>query len=221
MSHLHEAVRIAHIHSVKEQNKQTKGYNRKLKGTHLNIGDRLLIANKGERGKKKLADKWNAKVYTVRDRNLRTHTYKLEDNNGDTKIVHRNLVLDVSFMPVEAAGVELCDVGSSMAGCFNDWEEADAEDRTSAWVMSGSDDTQSQGTSEPDDDVLAPEDPVHCFSDDHLPLADGESCTHSQLQPAGPVHDTTTQVHLEDTGCSTEAGHVVKTRVGRVTKKVN
>lgn len=57
MSHLHEAVRIAHIHSVKEQNKQAKGYNRKLKGTHLNVGDRVLIANKGERRKKKLADK--------------------------------------------------------------------------------------------------------------------------------------------------------------------
>lgn len=38
--------------------------------------------------------------------------YKLEDNDGDAKIVHHNLVLNVSFMPVEAAGVELCGVGS-------------------------------------------------------------------------------------------------------------
>lgn len=65
MLHLHEAVRIAHKHSIKEQDKQAKGYNRKMKDTRLNIGDRLLIANKGERGKKKLADKWNVKVYTV------------------------------------------------------------------------------------------------------------------------------------------------------------
>ncbi|KAI3375460.1 hypothetical protein L3Q82_003790 [Scortum barcoo] len=99
ISHLNEAARIAQQHAIKEQDKQAKNYNRKVKGTYLNIGDRVLIANKGERGRRKLADKWNAKVYTVKDRNLQTHTYKLEDSEGHTKIVHRNLVLDISFLP--------------------------------------------------------------------------------------------------------------------------
>lgn len=58
---------------------------RKLKGTHLNIGYRVLVANKDERGTKKLADKWNPTVYTVKGRTLRTHTYKLEDSEGNTK----------------------------------------------------------------------------------------------------------------------------------------
>lgn len=100
MSHLHEAARIAQQHAFMEQDKQAKGYNRKVKGTYLNIGDRVLIANKGERGMKKLADKWNATMYTVKERNLQTHTYKLEDNAGNTKVEHRNLVLDISFLPV-------------------------------------------------------------------------------------------------------------------------
>lgn len=43
-------------HAIKEQDKQAKGYNRKIKCTHINIGDGVLIANSGERGKKKLAD---------------------------------------------------------------------------------------------------------------------------------------------------------------------
>ena len=81
MSDLHEAARIAQEHSIKEQDKQASGYNRKVRGTHLNLGDRVLIANKGERGKKKLADKWSAIVYTVKDRNLQTHTYKLVDSS--------------------------------------------------------------------------------------------------------------------------------------------
>lgn len=96
MSHLHEAARIAQTHAIKEQYKQAREYNKKTKGTHLNIGDRVLIANKGERGKKKLADRWDPTVYTVKDRNLQTHTYKLEGSKGNTKVVHRNLVLNIS-----------------------------------------------------------------------------------------------------------------------------
>lgn len=110
MSHLCEAARIAQKHAIKEQNKQAQGYNRKVKGTHLNIGDRVLTVNKGERGKKKLADKWNATVYTVKTRNLQTNTYKLKDGKGNTKTAYRNLVLDISFLPVVAAEEELCGI---------------------------------------------------------------------------------------------------------------
>lgn len=42
MLHLHEAARIAQKHSIKQQDKQAEGYNRKIKGAHLNIGDRVL-----------------------------------------------------------------------------------------------------------------------------------------------------------------------------------
>ncbi len=148
MSHLHEAARIAQKHAIKEQDKQAKGYNNKVKGTHLNIGDRVLVANKGERGKKKLADKWNPTVYTVKDRNLQTHTYKLEDSKGDTKIVHRNLVLDISFLPVVTDAVNLCDAesekGLSTVDSLDFLYEEESEDRTCTWIMSGSEETHSQ-----------------------------------------------------------------------------
>lgn len=65
------------------------------------------------------------------------------------------------------------------------------------------------------------EDPIQCSSNDQLPLADAGSSINSQSQPAGPIHDTITQVPLGDAGHSAEAGQVVKTQVGRVTKKVN
>ncbi len=76
MSHLHEAAKIAQKHAVQEQNKQTKTktYNRKIKGVHLNCGDRVLIANKGERGKRKLADIWEPAVYTIMVSDTK-HTY--------------------------------------------------------------------------------------------------------------------------------------------------
>uniref|UniRef100_A0A673LHN9 Integrase catalytic domain-containing protein n=1 Tax=Sinocyclocheilus rhinocerous TaxID=307959 RepID=A0A673LHN9_9TELE len=106
MSYLHEAAEIAQRHSEKEQRKQAKGYNKKVRGTCLDIGDRVLVANKGERGKRKLADKWDPVVYTVVDRNLQTHTYKLKDEKGNVRIVHRNLLLDISFLPVESPDEE-------------------------------------------------------------------------------------------------------------------
>lgn len=70
LSNLHEAASIATKHATIEQDKQAEGSHKKLKGAHLNFGDRVLVANKVERGKKKLADKWNATVYTVKDRNI-------------------------------------------------------------------------------------------------------------------------------------------------------
>ncbi|KAJ8381031.1 hypothetical protein SKAU_G00018090 [Synaphobranchus kaupii] len=156
MSHLHEAASIAQKHTVKEQRKQAKGYNKRVKGSYLNIGNRVLLANKGERGKKKLADKWEGTVYTVKDRNSQTHIYKLEDDKGRTKVVHRNLILDISFLPVGSPENSQCSgtlssIGSEIESRTEDnidsLELDDSEDRTSAWVLSGSGGTECQESS--------------------------------------------------------------------------
>uniref|UniRef100_A0A3Q3L803 Integrase catalytic domain-containing protein n=1 Tax=Mastacembelus armatus TaxID=205130 RepID=A0A3Q3L803_9TELE len=148
LSHLHEAAGVAQKHAVKEQDKQAQGYNKKTKGTHLNLGDRVLVANKGERGKRKLADKWDPTVYTVVDRNPRTHTYKLEDSKGSIRTVHRNLMLDISFLPVVAAVGELSstesEVGSYTADSLGSLEEEDSDERTSAWITGHLGDVRSQ-----------------------------------------------------------------------------
>ena len=41
-----------------ESRHQARVYNRQVKGGQIVCGDRVLLANKGERGRKKLADKW-------------------------------------------------------------------------------------------------------------------------------------------------------------------
>ncbi|XP_038128016.1 uncharacterized protein LOC119774555 [Cyprinodon tularosa] len=56
-SSLRNAVEIAQKHSLTEQQHQSSQYNKRTKGTHLSVGDRVLVANKGERGKRKLADR--------------------------------------------------------------------------------------------------------------------------------------------------------------------
>ncbi len=118
---------------------------KKVRGTCLDIKDRVLIANKGERGKRKLADKWDPAVYSVVDRNLQTHTYKLKDEKGNVRVVHRNLMLDISFLPVESPDEEESILLSARESedethsariefVVEDVDPADLEERTMRWV---------------------------------------------------------------------------------------
>lgn len=221
MSYLHEAASIAQKHSTKEQDKQAEGYNRRIKGTHLNIGDRVLIANKGERGKKKLADRWSPTVYTVKDRNAQNHTYKVEDPNGATKVVHRNLLLDISFLPVvrtfEDEEEEMCTPDSL--------DEENSMERTGSWIMSGSEpscsqmdttsqmDQSSQGSPEEDSereslhDLIPSQSPSNfspqrgegdCGDLDGLVIENASNSPFAQLSSTEPETDTQTDVQLVD-----------------------
>lgn len=89
-SHLHEAASLAQQRASEQQRHQATGYNKRVHGTHLEVGDRVLLANKAEIGKRKLADKWEPTIYTVIDRNSQTHIYKVTGENGKTKVVRRN-----------------------------------------------------------------------------------------------------------------------------------
>jgi len=79
------------------------------------------------------------------DRNLKTHTYKLKDEKGSVRIVHRNLMLDISFLPVESPDEEesiLLSAGESEDETpstrsefgVEDIDPTDLEDRTMRWV---------------------------------------------------------------------------------------
>ncbi|XP_025759064.1 uncharacterized protein LOC112843922 [Oreochromis niloticus] len=145
LSYLSEAAKIAREHTSNEQEHQARQYNKKTKGVSLNVGDRVLLANKGERGKKKLADKWEPRVYTVVERHPRTHIYRISDSSGQSKVVHRNLLLDVSFLPVQdSLGSQSLDVFSSegdLSACGDVEDPGSLETestaaRTSLWVLS-------------------------------------------------------------------------------------
>ncbi|KAI3368288.1 hypothetical protein L3Q82_008000 [Scortum barcoo] len=148
MASLHEAAGIAQQHTRKEQQHQADGYNKKVRGTCLNVGDRVLLANKAERGKRKLADKREPTIYTVMDCNPQTHIYKIEDENGKTRVVHRNLLLDVSFLPVpeqtsaESSSATKDGISGSQTqppDALRGLPEEISENRTLSWVCMSSD----------------------------------------------------------------------------------
>ena len=145
LSYLSEATRIAQQHTTKEQEHQAHQYNKRVRGVSLQVGARVLLANKGERGKKKLADKWEPVMYTVVERNPKTHIYRISDVSGRCKVVHRNLLLDVSFLPVRDTLEDQSVVSSSDAGDLSVCGEKDglsslgeesSPARTSLWVLS-------------------------------------------------------------------------------------
>ncbi|XP_038551037.1 uncharacterized protein LOC119884795 [Micropterus salmoides] len=106
---------IAQDHAAKEQNRHAQLYNKRVKGSKIDIGDRVLLANRKERGKKKLADRWESTLYTVVDMNAETHTYRVRDTiTGQEKVIHRNLLMLANFLPVgDSSG--LSDHDSSMS----------------------------------------------------------------------------------------------------------
>lgn len=91
---------IAQRHSSVEHCHQAQQYNKHAKDIYLSVGDRVLVANTGERRKRKLADKWEDGVYTVVGANPGIHVYKIQDAAGHTRVVHRNLLLEVNFLPI-------------------------------------------------------------------------------------------------------------------------
>ncbi|KAI5085521.1 hypothetical protein C0J45_2218, partial [Silurus meridionalis] len=95
-----EAMKLAQSRSGKQQRRQAEVYNKKSKGQPVDIGQRVLLANKGERGKKKLADRWESTVYIVINKNPLLNTYKLRSPSGVVKTVHRNLIMPVDFLPL-------------------------------------------------------------------------------------------------------------------------
>lgn len=103
---LREALLLVEKNTGREQKHQAQVYNRRVKGGQIVCGDRVLLVNKGERGRKKLADRWENVVYTVTDTDSKTHIYKiLNPVTGQTKVVHRNMLLCVNFLPIMAEAV--------------------------------------------------------------------------------------------------------------------
>ncbi len=112
---LSETARISQQNSRTEQDRQAENYNCKIKGSPLTVGNRVLLANCVEKGKRKIADKWDSTVYEVVSVKPGINVYCIRDPvTSREKVVHRNLLLPVSFLPL--VGHRLESSCSSVAG---------------------------------------------------------------------------------------------------------
>lgn len=137
---LSEAARIACENSRTEQARQAKNYNRKAKGSPLTIGDRVLLANRGERGKRKIADKWESTVYEVKSVKPGINVYCISDPvTSREKVVHRNLLLPVNFLPAGSHDISESSCSSDKESGRSDPEVPvdvqDSETKTLEWLL--------------------------------------------------------------------------------------
>ncbi|KAJ8414524.1 hypothetical protein AAFF_G00037260 [Aldrovandia affinis] len=141
---LREALSSAQANAVTSQQHQAEVYNRRTKGHDIMEGDQVLLSNKGVRGCRKLADKWESIPYVVVARDPKCHTYRIKNtSSGHEKVVHRNLLLCANFLPlelededVESSFAESADSSTDMTGSGVSEVATDViEDRTTNWVL--------------------------------------------------------------------------------------
>ncbi len=95
-----EAMHAVQASAMKQLKRHADLYNRRVRSGPIDVGDQALPANKGARGKRKLADLWEDTTYTVVGFNIDSHTYIIQHNRtGVVKNVHRNLIIPVNFLP--------------------------------------------------------------------------------------------------------------------------
>lgn len=226
---LQEAMAIAQGHADKEQGRQAGLYNRHTKGQSICVGDRVLVSNKRERGKRKTADRWESTVYTVVAVNPATHTYRVQNpTTGQERVLHRNLLMLVNFLPLDMSNQsDHSPVPSSeQSECVTDsnatnlvTEDVDSRMRTQEWVscLSNTSDVVAQVDNSLGDDV----------ADGMADMTDEDSlCSPSEMDYVqGPSHDTQSVLSraslVTQSDMNSDTVQTVKTRVGRMVKPVN
>jgi len=88
---LQSAMLLGQRNSSAERKHQSDQYNKRAKGLPLSPGDRVLVANKGAKGKRKLSDKWDPVVYTVVASKPALHIHRIRNREGHERVVHRNM----------------------------------------------------------------------------------------------------------------------------------
>lgn len=98
---LQEAMKAAQASDNRQLRRHADLYNRKIRGYLMEVGDCVLLANKGERGRRKLADRWENTLYVVGGKNSDIHVYKsCNTSTGHEKTMHCNLIKPVNFLPL-------------------------------------------------------------------------------------------------------------------------
>lgn len=98
---LQRAYEIASANVSKSQTRQKGQYDKKVRGTTVKVGDRVLVKIVHFDGRHKLSNKWESDPYTVvdqPDQNIPIFVVRKENGDGRDKTLHRNLLLPINFI---------------------------------------------------------------------------------------------------------------------------
>lgn len=100
---LQQAYDLAGEEARKSQQHQKKYYDRKVRGSTIEVGDRVLVEKLAYDGKHKIQDRWEEHAYEViRQPNPEVPVFVLqrEDGEGGLRTLHRNHLLPISHLPI-------------------------------------------------------------------------------------------------------------------------
>ena len=101
---LQEALNIASRNAHSKAKSGKLQYDKKVHSTALEPGDRVLVRSLSERGGPgKIRSHWEQDVYTVVKRQSESpvHIVKKENGQGPERVLHRNLLLQCDYLPVD------------------------------------------------------------------------------------------------------------------------
>lgn len=202
---LSEAAQIAQRNAIREQDRHAKLYNRKVRGLPLGIGDRVLLANCGERGKRKIADRWDSTPFDVVSVRSAINVYRIRDAaTGKEKVVHRNLLLPVDFLMTTDQEGDQASFGDShsTSSHVNDRSSVasdnleDSQMRTMDWLMRSPEQAEAEDESFLESDDVGEASPVNVYGVQSEELLDSVSAdsapTHisNSLRGTDALHNT-------------------------------
>jgi transposase InsO family protein len=99
---------LGHAYELAKRNAQQAGlrnktkYDARVRSATLEIGDRVLVRKMASTGKDKLAFRWESGAYIVVEQpDPNIPVYKIRHElDGIERVLHRNLLLPVSFLPI-------------------------------------------------------------------------------------------------------------------------
>lgn len=196
-----EAAQIAQTNAIREQDRHAKLYDRKVRGLPLGVGDRVLLANRGERGRRKLADRWNPTPFDVVSVRSDINVYRIRDVvTSREKFVHRNMLLPVDFLAVPEQEGDPASLGESqsMASCASAQGSVASDGREASWLRTRDwaleSPEEAGAESIPDEETGGEVEPVDALmDDDSVPDDSIPDSTSDDLSDA--VRDA---VHLPD-----------------------
>lgn len=174
------------------------------------MGDRVLVANRSERGKRKVSDKWESTVYEVMSVKPDVNVYYIKDPiTAKTKVVHRNLLLPVNFLTAaKDSDHSLCpsNAESDLSDRVVSDEILDSETKTVTWLLQTGDlsceaDAGIQCEDASDNPVCA------SLDDDHLLVPKDVTKDMTGLNPlvSAAVPRSADSVYLSPAGVTSEA----------------
>lgn len=95
--------KVATRESSRSATRYKKRYDQRVRGANIQVGDRVLVRNVGLRGKHKLANRWEEKVYQVvsqPNKEIPVFDVRQEGAGRRTRTLHRNLLFPVNFLPL-------------------------------------------------------------------------------------------------------------------------